>query len=107
MSEAQKRAKKKYFQKKTTRLTIDFYPTEKELVEQIEKQPKKQTYIKNLIREDLEREKRLGRLGGVVTYERAGIIHYKCPVCETVYAYIKEGHTAPCECKKCGAKMDN
>ena len=57
MSEAQKRAKKKYFQKKTTRLTIDFYPTEKELIEQIEKQPKKQTYIKDLIRADIERSR--------------------------------------------------
>jgi hypothetical protein len=55
MSEALKRAKKKYFQKKTTRLTIDFYPTEKELIEQIEKQPKKQTYIKELIREDMKK----------------------------------------------------
>lgn len=57
MSEALKRAKKKYFQKKTTRLTIDFYPTEKELIEQIEKQPKKTTYIKDLIRRDIERSR--------------------------------------------------
>jgi hypothetical protein len=56
MSEAQKRARKKY-QKNITRLTIDFYPTEKELVEQIEKQPKKQTYIKDLIRSDIERSR--------------------------------------------------
>ena len=54
MSEAQKRAKKKY-QEKITRLTIDFYPTESELVEQIERQPKKQTYIKDLIRADIKR----------------------------------------------------
>lgn len=53
MSEAQKRAKKKY-QKNITRLTIDFYPTEKELVEQIKNQPKKQTYIKDLIRQDIQ-----------------------------------------------------
>lgn len=56
MSEAQKRARKKY-QKNITRLTIDFYPTEKELVEQIERQPKKQTYIKDLIRRDIEKKK--------------------------------------------------
>lgn len=54
MTEAQKRAKKKY-QKNITRLTIDFYPTETALVEQIEKQPKKQTYIKDLIRADIEK----------------------------------------------------
>ena len=55
MSEALKRAKKKYFQKNITRLTVDFYPTEQELVEQIERQPKKQTYIKDLIRADIKR----------------------------------------------------
>ena len=54
MSEAQKRAKKKY-QKNITRLTIDFYPTEIALIEQIAKQPKKQTYIKDLIRKDIEK----------------------------------------------------
>lgn len=56
MSEAQKRARKKY-QKNIKRLTIDFYPTEQELIEQIEKQPKKQTYIKDLIRSDIERSR--------------------------------------------------
>ncbi len=56
MSEAQKIARKKY-QKNITRLTIDFYPTEKELIEQIEKQPKKQTYIKDLIRSDIEKSR--------------------------------------------------
>lgn len=54
MSEAQKRARKKY-QKNITRLTIDFYPTEKELVEKINEQPKKQTYIKDLIKADIKR----------------------------------------------------
>ena len=56
MTDAQKKAKQKY-QKNVIRLTIDFYPTEKELVEQIEKQPKKQTYIKDLIRADIEKGK--------------------------------------------------
>ena len=54
MTEAQKKAKKKY-KAKGTRLTIDFCPSEKELVEQIEKQPKKQTYIKDLIRADIKK----------------------------------------------------
>lgn len=54
MTEAQKRAKKKY-QKKTTRLIIDFYPTEKPLIDKINEQPQKQTYIKNLIRADIEK----------------------------------------------------
>ena len=54
MSEAQKRARKKY-QKKIKRLTIDFFPTEKSLVDKINEQPKKQTYIKDLIRLDIEK----------------------------------------------------
>jgi hypothetical protein len=55
MTEAEKRAKKKYLAK-GKRLTIDFYPSESDLIEQIEKQTHKQTYIKNLIREDIARE---------------------------------------------------
>lgn len=53
MNEAQKRAKKKY-QSKVKRFTVDFYPTEEELFEHLAKQPKKQTYIKDLIRADIE-----------------------------------------------------
>lgn len=53
-SEAQKRAKKNY-QKNITRLTIDFYPTEKDLIDHIQKQLKKQTYIKDLIRADINK----------------------------------------------------
>ena len=54
MTEAQKRAKAKYRQK-TKRIYVDFYPTEIALIEHIEKQPKKQTYIKNLIRKDMNK----------------------------------------------------
>lgn len=57
MTEAEKRAKKKY-RDKGKRMTIDFYPSEADLIEQIEKQPQKQTYIKRLIREDMAREKK-------------------------------------------------
>ena len=35
------------------RVYLDFYPSEAALIEQVEKQPKKQTYIKNLIRKDM------------------------------------------------------
>lgn len=52
MTEAQKRARNKY-QKKVKKFTLDFCPTEFELLEHINKQPKKQTYIKNLIRADI------------------------------------------------------
>jgi hypothetical protein len=44
------------YKKKVKRFTIDFYPTEADLIEQIAKQPQKQTYIKNLIREDMKKD---------------------------------------------------
>lgn len=53
ITEAQKKAKKRY-RAKVKRLTIEFYPTEKVLIEKIEAQPQKQTYIKNLIRKDTQ-----------------------------------------------------
>lgn len=49
MTEAQKRAKKKY-KEKVKRLHLDFYPTEAALIAHIERQQNKQAYIKNLIR---------------------------------------------------------
>ena len=55
MTEAEKNAKKKY-RDKGQRLTMDFYPSEAELWEHILKQPKKQTYIKDLIRADMEKK---------------------------------------------------
>ncbi len=55
-SEAQKKAKKKY-RDKGKRLTVDFYPSEADLIEQVEKQPNKQGYIKGLIRADMENKK--------------------------------------------------
>ena len=54
MTESNKKAKKKYLAK-GKRLTVDFYPSEADLIEQVEKQPQKQTYIKNLIREDMKK----------------------------------------------------
>lgn len=53
MNEAAKKAKKKY-KAKVKRFSVDFYHTEAELYEHIQKQPQKQTYIKNLIRADME-----------------------------------------------------
>ena len=52
-SEAQRKAVKKY-KEKVRRITLDFYPTDEELWNHIQKQEKKQTYIKNLIREDMK-----------------------------------------------------
>lgn len=60
-SESQKKAAKKYKEKynkeKLKRITVDFYPAEAELWQHIQSQPKKQTYIKDLIRADMERSK--------------------------------------------------
>jgi hypothetical protein len=53
-SEAQLKAVKNY-KKKVNRITIDFAPTEIELWEHIQSQPKKQTYIKDLIRADMKK----------------------------------------------------
>jgi hypothetical protein len=54
-SEAQLRAVKKY-KEKVHRITIDFHPTEQDLWERIQSQPKKSTYIKDLIRKDITKE---------------------------------------------------
>ncbi len=56
MTEAEKKAKKKY-RGKVKRLTIEFYQTETYLIAQVEKQPNKQGYIKSLIRADMEKGK--------------------------------------------------
>lgn len=56
VSDAQKKATKKY-KEKLNRITIDFSPAELELWEHIQNQPKKQTYIKDLIRADIEKGK--------------------------------------------------
>lgn len=53
-SEAQKKAVRKY-KEKVNRLTVDFHPSESDLWEHLNSQPKKQTYIKALIRADMEK----------------------------------------------------
>ena len=52
-TEALKKAQKNY-RKKMSRITIDFSPAEKEMWEHLQSQPKKQTYIKDLIRKDMK-----------------------------------------------------
>ena len=54
-SEAQLKAIKNY-RKKLNRLTLNFSPAESDLWEHIQSQPKKQTFIKDLIREDMKKE---------------------------------------------------
>ena len=53
LSEARKRAKSKY-NEKVTRVTIEFYPHEAELVQKVNEQPSKQAYIKSLIKKDIQ-----------------------------------------------------
>lgn len=53
LTEAQKRAKAKY-NEKVTKVTIEFYPAEDELLQKVNEQPSKQAYIKELIRKDLK-----------------------------------------------------
>ena len=51
-SEAQKRAVKKY-REKTNKIQLEFTPNELDLWNHLQSQPKKQTYIKDLIRADM------------------------------------------------------
>lgn len=53
-SEAQRKAVKKY-KEKVQRITVDFYPSEADLWDHIQKQPNKQGYIKDLIRSDMNK----------------------------------------------------
>lgn len=53
-SEAQLRAVKKY-KEKVKRITVDFYPADEEMWQHIQSQEKKQTYIKDLIRADMNK----------------------------------------------------
>lgn len=53
LTEAQKRAKEKY-NKKVTKIAIEFYPHEADLLQKVKEQPNKQGYIKELIKKDLQ-----------------------------------------------------
>lgn len=58
ISEAQKRAAKKYrekYRERVKRITLDFYPTEADLFDHLQKQDAKQTYLKDLIRADMKK----------------------------------------------------
>lgn len=55
-TDAQKKAAKKY-REKTNKMQLEFSPAEAELWQHLQSQPKKQTYIKDLIRADMEKGK--------------------------------------------------
>jgi hypothetical protein len=70
-SEAQKKAVKK-FKEKVKRMTIEFHPSEMELYEHIQKQSKKQTYIKDMIRADMNEPDYKTILGEVLLMVKHG-----------------------------------
>lgn len=53
-TEAQRKAVKKY-KEKVKRITIDFYPSEEDIWDHLQSQEKKQTYIKGLIKDDMQK----------------------------------------------------
>ena len=53
-TEAQLRAVKKY-KEKVNRITIEFHPSEQAMWEHIQSKPKRATYIKDLIRADMNK----------------------------------------------------
>ncbi len=53
LTEAQKKAKAKY-NSKVTKVSIEFYPSDAELLKKVQSQENKQAYIKELIRKDLK-----------------------------------------------------
>ena len=53
LTEAQKRAKAKY-NSKVTKVSIEFYPSDADLLQKVQEQSNKQKYINELIRKDLE-----------------------------------------------------
>ena len=55
-TEAQKRASAKYNREKVTQKGVRFYPADAELLAYAERQEAFATYVKRLIREDMERK---------------------------------------------------
>ncbi len=55
LTEAQKRAKRNY-EKKVKKITLQFYPTETDLYEYLQTKDNKAGFIKQLIREAMEKE---------------------------------------------------
>ena len=55
MSEAHNKAQSKY-RKNLKRMTIEFYPTDQDILDKLETVESKQGYIKDLIRADIKKE---------------------------------------------------
>lgn len=72
------------YKKKVKRFTVDFYPTESTLWNHVESQPQKQTYIKRLIRSDMESQSN----------------PRTCPTCKSIW------HNRETICPNCGSMID-
>ncbi|MBQ8528986.1 MAG: hypothetical protein IJ459_04540 [Clostridia bacterium] len=88
------------------RLLLDFYPSESALIEQVEKQPRKQTYIKALIRKDLVMHGR---------WVKADSPGTAASICDDAICSCCKGEALPAPnglaylvdfCPHCGAHMD-
>lgn len=53
-TEAQKKAKAKYTAQKVTQVLLPLYPTDSDIINKLNTVPAKATYIKQLIRADIE-----------------------------------------------------
>lgn len=58
VSESQRKASAKYKREKTHSFSMRFFPSEEELWEHLEAQPRKTEYVKALIRADMEGRRR-------------------------------------------------
>lgn len=56
VTEAQKRASKKYHKEKLVQRVVRFSPNEKDILDHLDAQPNKAGYIKQLIRADMEKQ---------------------------------------------------
>ena len=54
LTEAQKRAKAKYNAKMVTKVSLELYQADADIIKKLQEQPSKQAYIKDLIRKDLK-----------------------------------------------------
>ena len=60
LTEAQKRAQRKYVRESVKQMTVRFYPSESDVWEWLNAQGNKAGYIKGPIRRDMEERERLG-----------------------------------------------
>lgn len=61
-------------------------------------------YLLDLMKYNLIQERKIPCTWDV--FIKDGLIQYKCPICWKSDVFLKADHIAPCECKYCGAKMD-